>query len=482
MADIPGTAARRGGSYAWPVSTMPDGGRTRQPLTGAARTALVSVGAAVVLIAIKLIAGISANSLALISEAVHSCADLVAALLAFLALRVAGRPPDADHPYGHGKAEHLSALIEGMMLVAASAVIIYEAVTRLVVGGTAVTPSPWVFAVVIVIIGIDAARAITSWRASRRHHSAALAAGAVHFVSDMAGSLAVLIGLIAVEAGYPGADAVAALVVAALVLIASGALLRQNADILLDRAAADDVTAARAAIADLGDVETRRLRLRSAGGHHWADVVVAVPPGAALAQAHATADLVEDALERALPGIDAVVHVEPGTGPVTERVRAAAQGVSGVREVHNVQLLDVDGHTEVSLHLKLPAETRLADADAAAHQVQAAVRTEVPEVVSVRTHVEPLTTEGAGHQADGAGAARTATSIRGGIADDTGYPPAEVRLVDVAEGQVAFVVIELPASLSLAEAHAIAGRARRAGQRADPGLVDVFVQTTAVIG
>ena len=157
-----GTDRGAGGRYASGVSS----GHPHQPLSGAARTALVSVGAAVVLIAIKLVAGIGANSLALISEAVHSGADLVAALLAFLALRVAGRPADADHPYGHGKAEHLSALVEGMMLVVASAVIIYEAVTRLIVGGVEVRPTAWVFAVVGVVICIDAARATTSWRAA----------------------------------------------------------------------------------------------------------------------------------------------------------------------------------------------------------------------------------------------------------------------------------------------------------------------------
>lgn len=454
-------------------------GRTHQPLSGAARTALVSVGAAVVLIAVKLIAGIGANSLALISEAVHSGTDLVAALLAFLALRVAERPPDADHPYGHGKAEHLSALVEGMMLVAASAVIIYEALSRLIQGGTEVTPTAWVFGVVVFVICLDAARAVTSWRASRRHHSAALAAGAVHFASDMAGSVAVLIGLIAVRAGYPGADAVAALVVAALVLVASGRLLRQNADILLDRASVDDVSAARAAVEALGDLEIRRLRLRSAGEHHWADVVVAVPPGAALAQAHATADRVEAALERVLPGVDAVVHVEPGSGTLNERVRAAAQGVAGVREVHNVQLLDVDDGTEVSLHLKLPADTPLGDADRTARDVHQAVRTEAPEIVSVHTHLEPLAATGSGHRPDANDADRSAAALRDGIAAATGYVPADIRLVDMADGRVAFVVVALPPAVTLADAHAIAGRARRAGQAADRGLVDVFVQTSA---
>jgi len=458
---------------------MPEAGPRRRPLSGAARTALVSVGAAAVLIAIKLAAGIGANSLALISEAVHSGADFVAALLAFFALRVAGRPADADHPYGHGKAEHLSALIEGTMLIVASAVIIYEAISRLLGSGPTVTTAPWVFAVVGIVICVDAARAITSWRGARRHHSAALAAGAVHFASDMAGTLAVLVGLLAVSAGYPAGDAIAALVVAVLVLVASGALLRQNADILLDRASPEDVSAARAAVEALGELEVRRLRLRSAAGHHWADVVVAVPPGAALAQAHAVADSVEDALDRVLPGVDAVVHVEPGAGSLVERVRACAQGVERVREVHNVQLIDVDGRIEASLHLKLPADTPLADADAAARQVRAAVRKEAPEISSVRTHLEPLTTSRAGRHADDAAAEDAVAAITTSIAETTGIRPFDVQLVDVDAGHVAFVELVLAPGISLTDAHTVAARARRAAQRAYPDLVDVFVQTTA---
>ena len=461
---------------------MPEAGPSRRPLSGAARTALVSVGAALVLIAIKLAAGIGANSLALISEAVHSGADFVAALLAFFALRVAGRPADPDHPYGHGKAEHLSALIEGTMLIVASAVIIYEAISRLLGSGPKVTTAPWVFGVVGLVICIDATRAVISWRAARKHHSAALAAGAVHFASDMAGTFAVLIGLLAVNAGYPAGDAVAALVVAMLVLIASGALLRQNADILLDRASPDDVVAARAAVEALGDLEVRRLRLRSAAGHHWADVVVAVPPGAALAQAHAVADHVEEALDHVLPGVDAVVHVEPGAGSLVERVRAAAQGVDRVREVHNVQLIDVDGRTEASLHLKLPADTSMADADAAAQQVQAAVRDEAPEISEVRTHLEPLTAPSAGHHPDDRAVGAALVAVRASIHEATGVEPSEVELVDLDAGLVAFVELALPPGISLTDAHAVAARARRAAHLAYPDVVDVFVQTTAAGG
>jgi cation diffusion facilitator family transporter len=461
------------------VPPTPEAGPSRSSLNGAAKTALVSVAAAAVLIAIKLAAGLGANSLALISEAVHSGADLVAALLAFFALQMAGRPADADHPYGHGKAEHLSALIEGMMLVFASVIIIVEAITRLTGPSSTVTTSPWVFLVVGIVLCVDAARATTSRRASRRHNSAALAAGAVHFASDMAGTVAVLVGLILVGAGYPDADAIAALAVAVLVLVASGTLLRRNADILLDRASLDDVAAARTAVEALGDLEIRRLRLRSAAGRHFADIVVAMPPGAALAQAHAVADRVEEALDLVLPGVDAVVHVEPGRGSLTEQVRAAAQSIAQVREVHNVQLLDLDGHTEAILHLKLPADTPLAGADATAHQVQQAVRQQVPEITAVHTHLEPLIDSHAGHSADDAASAEALEAIRKSIAAAIGSAPSSVRLVDVDAGLVAFVELTLSGEMSLDAAHAVAARARRAGRQAHPVLADVFVQTTS---
>ncbi|HWH15230.1 MAG TPA: cation diffusion facilitator family transporter [Miltoncostaeaceae bacterium] len=455
---------------------MDQGTPPRTGLTPAARTALVSVAAAVVLIAVKLSAGLASGSLALVSEAVHSGSDLVAAVLAFLALRVAGRPPDRSHPYGHGKAEHLSALLEGLLLVAVSGVIVWEAVGRL--GDPAeITTGPWVWASLALVVVIDAARASASWIGARRHSSPALAAGALHFAGDLAGTLAVIVGLLFVEAGHPEADALAALAVAALVLVASGRLMLRNADILLDRAPAGATREAREAIAALGPgVTLRRLRVRQAAGRHFADVVVAVPPGSALGQAHAAADAVEEALERAVPGMDSVVHVEPGEGSVHERVLAAAQGVAGVREVHNVRVVTLDEGVEASLHLKLPAGTPLAEADAVAGAVRAAVTTALPGVRSVRTHLEPLEEVGRG-RARAAG--RLAAAVEAAVRAATGVAPGEVRVREVAGDLVAYVTLPLPGDTTLDEAHATAARARRAGRDAAEEVRDVFVETVA---
>jgi cation diffusion facilitator family transporter len=280
------------------------------------RTALVSVVAACVLIALKLGTGLATGSLGLISEAVHSGTDLVAALLTLFAVGVAGRPADKAHPYGHGKAEHLAALAEGGILVLASLYISYRALAVLV--GSAkpsVNPTWYALVVLVLVIAIDASRLTVSRRAARRYRSPALAANALHFASDMAGSSAVLGGLLLARAGWPPGDAAAALFVALLVLLAAARLMRGNVDVLMDRLPAEAERVARAAIARLEPgVQLRRLRMRQAAGRHFADVVIGVSPDAGVGQAHAAADAVEAAVQNALPDSDIVVHVEPVEG------------------------------------------------------------------------------------------------------------------------------------------------------------------------
>ncbi|MGH3002072.1 MAG: cation diffusion facilitator family transporter, partial [Gaiellaceae bacterium] len=184
------------------------------------RSALLSVFAAAALVVLKLSVGLKTHSLGLVSEAAHSGTDLVAALLTYFAVRVAARPADVGHQFGHGKAEHLSALAEAAILALASVFISLRAIERLVGATEGHVRTVWyAFAVLGVVIAIDASRALVSWRTSRRFGSAALASNALHFAGDLAGSIAVLVGLIFARAGYQNGDAVAALFVGVLVLL-----------------------------------------------------------------------------------------------------------------------------------------------------------------------------------------------------------------------------------------------------------------------
>ncbi len=435
--------------------------------------------AAIVLIALKLGAGLASHSLGLISEALHSGTDLVAALLTLFAVGVAVRPADVSHQYGHGKAEHLSALAEAAILVLASCFIAWRAITHLVGSRTATVEAKWyTFVVIGIVIVVDISRTVVLWRASRRYGSAALASNALHFASDLAGSVAVLFGLVLVHEGYTRADSMAALFVAFLVLIAAARLMQRNVDVLMDRAPADAEQAARAAIAGIDPpVALKRLRVRQAGPRQFMDVVIAVPPGAAVGQGHAAADRVEDALSAALPGSDAVVHVEPqeDEAAIRDRAHAAALGVPSVREVHNVSVLDVGGRTEVSLHLKLPGELTLEAAHEVANQVESAIAAAVPEVDSVQTHIEPLGEAVEGKPIDDDHVERNV--VLRIVREVMGEEPRELRFVRTDEGLLAYLTLGLDPSSPLAEAHARASEIEERIRRARPDIADVVVHT-----
>jgi cation diffusion facilitator family transporter len=446
------------------------------------RTALVSVGAACALIGLKLTTGLASGSLGLVSEAVHSGTDLVAALLTFFAVGVAVRPADRSHPYGHGKAEHLAALAEAAVLVLVSIAVATFAVLRLTgVIETEVDAAWWVFAVVILVIAIDLARTVVSLRAARQYSSAALLSNALHFGSDLAGTVAVLLGLAAAALGWPQGDSVAALFVSFLVVTAAVRLMGRNVDVLMDRAPADAVETARRAIRErVPTVSLRRLRLRQAAGRHFVDVVIGVSPDAAVAQGHAEADAVEDAVRRALPEADVVVHVEPeapGEAEVRERAQIAALHVPQVREVHNVNVLTIDGRTEISLHLKLPGELTLDEAHGVAENVERSILDAVPEAATVRTHLEPLAEAAEGWRPRGWQVEEDAEAVLRIVNEETGGPPRGLRMLETGDGLVVFLTLALDPHTELVEAHRTASAVEERIRRARPDVADVHVHT-----
>jgi cation diffusion facilitator family transporter len=441
------------------------------------RTALISVGAAAALVALKLAVGLATGSLGLVSEAAHSGTDLVAALLTFFALGVAVRPADIGHQYGHGKAEHLAALAEAAILMLVSLVIAGAAVARLTGAREGSVDVTWyALADVLIVMSFDVSSMAISYLAGKRYGSPALLASSLHFGSDLAGTTAVLGGLLFARAGYPNGDSIAALFVAVLVLIAAGRLARRNVDVLMDRAPAGAQDAALHAIAEIDPpVELRRLRLRQAAGRHFIDVVIGVSPGAAVAQGHAAADAVESALERALPESDVVVHVEPGAEhDVRDRAQAAALSVPRVREVHNITVVDLDGRPQISLHLKLPGELSLDEAHEVATAVERAIAEVVPDAVDVQTHIEPLQQTSAGRAAASGAPGETVDRV---VREATGGAPRDVRFIETGDGLVAHVDVALDADTPLAEAHARASAIEEQIRRERPELSDVVIHT-----
>jgi cation diffusion facilitator family transporter len=445
----------------------------------AQRTALYSVLAAAFLVAIKLVAGLVSGSLGLVAEAAHSGTDLVAALLTLFAIRVATRPADEQHHYGHGKAEHLAALAESTFLIVVSGLLAWQAVDRLLADAPPeVDAAWWTFAVLGVVIVVDASRTAISLRAARRHHSAALESNALHFASDLGGTVAVIVGLAFVAAGEPRADSVAALIVAAIVLVAAGRLVKRSIDVLMDRASEGAERSVRRALEGMR-LEVRRLRIRQAAGRHFVDLVVALSADAGLAQAHTTADAIEDAVRAELPGADVLVHVEPRAheGDLRERATVAALSVPEVREIHNVRVMQVDGGYELSLHVKLPRGLSLADAHDTVEELEAAVRRAVPQLRMVHTHIEPLSRTDWASKPSRDEVAAERGAIEEVVRRYTGTGAASVRFRDAERGRVALITVLLPADQPLPSAHRRAGEIEAAVRDRCPSLADVIVHT-----
>jgi cation diffusion facilitator family transporter len=450
-------------------------------MSPARRTARTSVIAAAVLIAIKLAVGLATNSLGFMAEAAHSGTDLAAALLTFFAIGVASRPADTTHGFGHGKAEHLSALAECAVLAMVSVLLAVVAIRRLGADAPAeVETTWWAFAVIGIVIAIDLTRLVISRRAAQEFGSAALAANALHFAGDLAGTIAVLVGLLLTRAGLPEADAFAALFVAALVLIAAIRMARVNVDVLMDHTPLEATATATRAIESLGpDIALKRLRMREAGGRQFADVVISIPPAAALAEGHLAADAVEAAIQRELPNADVVVHVEPGSldeADIRERVLAAALAVSGTREIHNVRVFFHGAHADVALHLKLPSSHDVATAHNVATAVERSILAACPMIGHVTTHLEPLD-DPISEASQVAVDARIAERITLTVREVTGHPPNTLRMTATPDGLVVFLAVAVDGSIALSDAHVLSGVVRRRLREQFDDLADVVVHT-----
>jgi len=451
-------------------------------MSTARRTALLSFLAALALVATKLLVGLATSSLGILAEALHSGLDAVAALLSLYAVGVAERPPDEQHQYGHGKAQHLAALSEAAILAAVAIWIGFEAVIRLRSGGGDVQPEWYAFVLLFGVLIVDAARWSVSFRTGTRERNAALLASAWHFASDFAGTTAVLIGLALVSAGYPRADAVAALTVAALVLVAAARLALRNIDALMDRAPSGlDRQIGQIAQAVPGVAEVRSVRVREAGGESFADVVIGVSRLEGLERSHQTMDEVEDAVRSQIGPAQVTVHVEPSTGAEApnERVAAAALRVPGVVETHNISVLEQStGGRAITLHVRLPEDMPMREAARTVEQLKREIRSEFG-VARVYAHVEPSALGAQPARDIGAEQPQLVRAASEAVTRVAGQGAAEV--VVYRQGKRLLVVTSLRAEpgRSVREAHVLASRVEDAVRDALDSVDDVIVEVSA---
>lgn len=360
--------------------------------------ALLSVGSAVLLVSLKAFLVIRTGSLGVLSEALHSGLDLIAAVITFLSVRVSDEPADERHPYGHGKFENFSAFVETGLLLLTALYIIYEAFDRLFFHTVDIQPSITAIMVLLVALAIDITRARALKHVARKYSSEALEADALHFSTDIWSTIVVIAGIGLVWAGelwnlpwLSYADALAGLAVAAVILWVGSQLGRRTMDALLDVAPKGLQQEIAMAVARMdGVLDVDRVRVRRAGSRHFVDATVSVARTASLEQVHALSDAIEKRIGEIVPS-DVMVHAEPRAPQgehLFEAIRAVAQRMG--LAIHDVTALLHDGQLFIELHLEVDENLSLRDAHRQATELEDEVRKLRDGSTDVTIHIEPL--------------------------------------------------------------------------------------------
>jgi cation diffusion facilitator family transporter len=276
------------------------------------RVAIISVFAAVFLTGFKLVIGLLTGSLGILSEALHSGLDLIAAVITYFSVRISDKPADKEHNYGHGKIENFSALVETLLLVITCGWIIYEAVGRLVSGRTHIEINIWSYVVVISSIIIDITRSRALYRVARKYNSQALEADALHFSTDIWSSAVVLLGLICANFGFYFADSIAALFVAFIVLFVSYKLGKRAVDALLDKAPSETIDKIERTLNGYSEIMFfHNLKVRASGADTFVEFNIHLSPEYSLKDVHVLCDRIEDDIKSKIPRCEVYIHAEP---------------------------------------------------------------------------------------------------------------------------------------------------------------------------
>src|SRR5436189_4677194 len=441
------------------------------------RVAAISILASAGMAAAKFVVGVAIGSLALVSEALRSSVDVVATVITWLVVRVSDRPADDEHHYGHGKFESLSALGVIAMLYVLAGGILGECSSRLREGAPPPTISAIPFVVLLIDIAVNFWRARALQRTARDTKSQALAADALHFASDVLGSVAVIVGLALSGLGYAWGDAAAAIGVAVMIALLGLRMARSTVETLLDRAPEGASARAAAAIRTVpGVVDVERLRVRMVGSTHFIDAIVQVPRTYPIDRVEEIKRRAQDAVTRALGDADltfTAVPVARNNESVRERIMVIARN-SGLA-VHHVTVHDLGGRVTVSVDLDVAGNMALTAAHGIAHELERNIREEFGEDVEVDTHIEPLEPElplGADAAPDRVEAIKAALSRF--AADTAIHHIHSVRVRDTDAGEIVNFHCRAAPSMSVIKVHENVDEIERALRRAFPTVKRVI--------
>lgn len=341
------------------------------------------------------LAGLYVGSLALLSDAAHAGFDAFSTAILLISARIALKPADEDHTYGHGKVEAIGSLIGGVILFSLVIVIIMEAFVRLSTGVSPVHPGFLGYAAAGYTIVIDFLR-MGILTAALTERSLSVKAGRYNAISDFASTILAFVGLASASLGYPVGDTLASIIVASLLGYLSVRLIRSTFMDLSDAVSQKLVESVLAEIRKTDEVlKCKELRVRHVGDVTFVDAVIGISPDVEFVDAHTIASRIEANLQALLGKSSIMIHLEPLESeiPVEMKIRSATSSVEGARGIHNLSVTRMDDGLYVTLHVQVDPSLPLEKAHEIAETVEKSIENTVPQVRRVTVHIEPYVPE-----------------------------------------------------------------------------------------
>ena len=342
---------------------------------------------------VELIFGLISNSLALITDSIHALLDSVVTIILLLAARMAIKPPDAEHTYGHGKIESLGGLIGGIAILLIACFFIYESIHRLQSPPPNILPGLFAIIAGLYTIGIDIFRIALLRRSIKKMGGATLKADFYHAFMDLGSTLVAIVGIALASYGLYYGDFVAALVLGGLLAALSVKLIYKTAMDLTDIISPELVKNVREiAIATTGVIDADPILMRRSGDTIFADITISLRGDSSFDKAHEISNNVEKNIKNKISNAAVTIHFEPNWKdvPLDAKILDIVKNVEGVKGVHNVSTHKTNGKIFSNLHVMVDREINLSSAHKISEIVEQKIQDNIPQIEHATIHLEPF--------------------------------------------------------------------------------------------
>ncbi len=342
---------------------------------------------------VELVFGLIENSLGLITDSIHALLDSLVTVILILAARMAIKPPDKEHTYGHGKIESLGGLIGGIAIFLIAGFFIYESINRLQSPTPSVLPGMLAITAGIYTIGVDIFRILFLRRSIKKIGGTTLKADFYHAFMDLGSTLVAIIGIVLVSYGFYSGDFIAALILGVVLAVLSLKLIHRTALELTDVISPELVKKVKSIVRQTdGVIDVNQVSMRRSGDTIFTDVTILVKGDTSFDKAHEISNNVEDNIKESIKNSSVIIHFEPDWRevPLDSKIFEIASAVDGVKGVHNVSTYRSEDGMYANLHVMVDKGINLESAHRISEYIEEKIQKQLPSIKHITIHLEPF--------------------------------------------------------------------------------------------